>query len=287
MSAFDAADLLDCYARGVFPMADAREDARVFLIDPERRGVIPLDRFHVSRRLARTVRSDAFEVRFDTAFHRVVLECAAAGPGRTETWINRPIEDLYLQLHALGRAHSVECWQDGELVGGLYGVSLQGAFFGESMFSRRRDASKVALVHLVARLIAGGYVLLDAQFMTDHLAQFGAEEITRAAYHRRLRAALETDGRFYVGGAAGGVSAGAGFAVGAGEALGVGAGAADLSSGVAGADFAGGVAAGVAGGRSRSLGSDGAGALAAGGRAAALGAPGAGAAALQLITQAS
>ncbi|MBJ7413054.1 MAG: leucyl/phenylalanyl-tRNA--protein transferase, partial [Phenylobacterium sp.] len=183
MSAFDASDLLDCYARGVFPMADAREDARVFLIDPERRGVIPLDRFHVSRRLARTVRGDPFEVRFDTAFHRVVLECAASGPGRTETWINRPIENLYLQLHHMGHAHSVECWAGGELVGGLYGVSLKGAFFGESMFSRRRDASKVALVHLVARLIAGRFVLLDTQFMTDHLSQFGAEEISRSAYH--------------------------------------------------------------------------------------------------------
>jgi leucyl/phenylalanyl-tRNA---protein transferase len=181
MSEFDVRDLLECYARGVFPMADAREDARVFLIDPERRGVIPLDGFHVSRRLARTVRGDPFEVRFDTAFHQVVLECAASGPGRMETWINRPIENLYLQLHTAGRAHSVECWRDGELVGGLYGVSLRGAFFGESMFSRRRDASKVALVHLVARLIAGGFVLLDAQFMTDHLSQFGTEEIGRTA----------------------------------------------------------------------------------------------------------
>src|SRR5690349_1154222 len=135
MPAFDARDLLDCYARGVFPMADAREDAKVFLIDPERRGVIPLRGFHVSRRLARTVRAERFEVRVDTAFHEVVLECAASGPGRTETWINRPIEQMYVQLHHLGRAHSVECWQDGELVGGLYGVSLRGAFFGESMFS--------------------------------------------------------------------------------------------------------------------------------------------------------
>src|SRR5204863_1840202 len=141
---------------------DAREDARVFLIDPERRGVIPLERFHVSRRLARTVRADRFEIRADTAFHEVVLACAASGPGRTETWINRPIERLYLSLHERGFAHSVECWEDGDLVGGLYGVSLKGAFFGESMFSRRRDASNVALTHLVARLIAGGYRLLDA-----------------------------------------------------------------------------------------------------------------------------
>ena len=189
MAEFDASDLLDCYARGVFPMADAREDARVFLIDPERRGVIPLDRFHVPRRLARTVRGDPFEVRVDTAFHEVVLACAAAGPGRTETWINRPIEQLYVELHAHGFAHSVECWSEGRLVGGLYGVSLRGAFFGESMFSRMRDASKVALTHLVARLIAGGYMLLDAQFMTSHLGQFGAVETPQGAYLRLLKAA--------------------------------------------------------------------------------------------------
>ena len=197
MSAFDARDLLDCYARGVFPMADAREDSRVFLIDPERRGVIPLQGFHVPRRLARTVRADLFDVRVNTAFHEVVLACAASGPGRMETWINRPIEQLYLELHGIGHAHSVECWEDGELVGGLYGVSLMGAFFGESMFSRRRDASKVALVHLVARLIAGGYRLLDAQFMTEHLAQFGAREVARTEYRRRLAVALKVDADFY------------------------------------------------------------------------------------------
>jgi len=268
MSAFDARDLIDCYARGVFPMADAREDSKVFLIDPERRGVIPLRGFHVSRRLARTVRSEPFEVRVDTAFHQVVLECAASGPGRTETWINRPIERLYLQLHQLGRAHSVECWKDGQLVGGLYGVSLRGAFFGESMFSRRTDASKVALVHLVARLIAGGFVLLDAQFMTEHLRQFGAEEIARADYHRRLAAALEVEADFY------GVATG-GVALGAGSAAGLGAGSAAFGAGTAAAGAA-------AGGRSSNLGSGG---LAAGGRtgAAAMG----GALALQLITQAS
>lgn len=216
MSAFDASDLLDCYARGVFPMADAREDARVFLIDPERRGVLPLTGFHVPKRLARTVRGDPFDVRINSAFHQVVLACAASGPGRTETWINRPIEQLYLELHNVGHAHSVECWQDGELVGGLYGVSLRGAFFGESMFSRRRDASKVALVHLVARLIGGGFRLLDAQFMTDHLSQFGAQEISRAAYHRRLSEALEADGDFYVVGGAAASAFGAGSDLGAG-----------------------------------------------------------------------
>lgn len=196
MESFSARDLLACYARGVFPMADAREDARVFLIDPERRGVIPLEGFHVSRRLARTVRSDPFEVRVNTAFHRVVLACAAPAPDRPETWINHPIERLYLKLHEMGFAHSVECWRDGALVGGLYGVSLKGAFFGESMFSRVRDASKVALVHLIARLVAGGFVLLDAQFMTEHLAQFGAVEIARREYQKRLAAALRVEAEF-------------------------------------------------------------------------------------------
>jgi leucyl/phenylalanyl-tRNA--protein transferase len=196
MESFSARDLLACYARGIFPMADAREDARVFLIDPERRGVLPIERFHVSRRLARTVRADPFEVRVDTAFHDVVLACAAPAPGRVETWINRPIERLYLKLHEMGFAHSVECWQGGVLVGGLYGVALKGAFFGESMFSRARDASKVALVHLVGRLVAGGFTLLDAQFMTDHLSQFGAEEIGRREYHRRLQRALAADADF-------------------------------------------------------------------------------------------
>ena len=222
MPPFDAHDLLDCYARGVFPMADAREDPGVFLVDPERRGVIPLNAFHVSRRLARTVRAEPFVVRLNTAFHDVVLACAAAGPGRTQTWINRPIERLYLQLHGLGHAHSVECWQDGELVGGLYGVSLGGAFFGESMFSRRRDASKVALVHLVGHLIAGGFHLLDTQFLTDHLASFGAQEIERADYRRRLAKALGIKADFYGAGGvgSGGVVTGADAAVGAGEAAG-------------------------------------------------------------------
>jgi leucyl/phenylalanyl-tRNA--protein transferase len=272
MAAFDARDLLDCYARGVFPMADAREDARVFLIDPERRGVIPLERFHVPKRLARTVRADPFAVRVDTAFHEVVLACAAYGPGRTETWINRPIERLYLRLFEIGHAHSVECWEDGQLVGGLYGVSLRGAFFGESMFSRRRDASKVALVHLAARLIAGGYRLLDAQFMTEHLAQFGAEEIGRVEYHRRLARALEVEADFDQ---VGGVAA-------AGD-LGSGAGA--LGSGAAG--FASGTGA-LAGGSWRSGGSadsDAAADLAAGRGAAT--AVVSGALALQLIAQAS
>lgn len=209
MESFSARELLACYARGVFPMADARDDARVFLIDPERRGVIPLSRFHVPRRLARTVRADPYEVRIDSAFHEVVLACAAPGPGRAETWINLPIERLYLNLHAMGFAHSVECWQDGRLVGGLYGVALKGAFFGESMFSLSRDASKVALVHLVGRLIVGGFRLLDAQFMTEHLSQFGAEEIGRREYHRRLERALSVEGDFQRAGSGAAAAGGA------------------------------------------------------------------------------
>lgn len=196
MKRFGPRELLECYARGVFPMADAREDDRVFLIDPEKRGVIPLDAFHVPRRLARTVRSDPFEIRIDTAFSEVVLGCAAPKPGRTDTWINGVIEDLYAQLFEMGHAHSVECWKDGELVGGLYGVSLGTAFFGESMFSRRTDASKVALVHLVALLIQSGFRLLDAQFITDHLATFGAVEIPRSEYQRRLARALAGQAQF-------------------------------------------------------------------------------------------
>lgn len=195
--AFDLDELLDCYRRGVFPMADARDDDRVFLIDPQLRGVIPLDGFHVAARLARTVRSERFQVSADTDFPAVVEACAEARPGRPETWINGPIQHLYERLHRAGRAHSVECRLDGALVGGLYGVSLGGAFFGESMFSTARDASKVALVHLVARLIVGGYRLLDTQFMTSHLAQFGALEIPRAAYRRRLAEALEAPADFY------------------------------------------------------------------------------------------
>jgi len=178
-------------------MADARDDDRVFLIDPQRRGVIPLDAFHVSRRLARTVRANSFDVTIDQDFHGVLEACAAATPERSETWINHPIQRMYEALHRTGRAHSVECRIAGELVGGLYGVSLGGAFFGESMFSRARDASKVALVHLVGRLIAGGYRLLDAQFLTEHLTQFGAVEIGRQAYRRRLDDALAVEGDFY------------------------------------------------------------------------------------------
>ena len=197
VSDFDVETLVDCYRRGLFPMAETRTDETIYLIDPEQRGVIPLDRFHLSRRLARTVRSGRFQVRVDGAFAEVIAACAQPQQGRPETWINPAIEALYGELYSRNMAHSVETWLEGRLVGGLYGVSLGGAFFGESMFSRERDASKVALAHLVARLRTGGYRLLDAQFITDHLIQFGAEEIPRAAYHRRLAMALATEGDFY------------------------------------------------------------------------------------------
>jgi leucyl/phenylalanyl-tRNA---protein transferase len=190
-------DLIGCYRRGVFPMAEARDDQRVFLVDPEWRGVIPLDHFHISRRLARTVRSDVFQVRVDTAFDHVVEACAQPAAGRDDTWINTPIQILYSALYQRGLAHSVECWLDGDLVGGLYGVSLGAAFFGESMFSLARDASKVALVHLVARLTTGRFKLLDAQFLTDHLTQFGAESISRTAYRKRLAVAVDSEADFY------------------------------------------------------------------------------------------
>ncbi len=198
MNAFTVADLLNCYERGVFPMADTREDDKIFLIDPAERGVIPFERFHVPRRLARTIRADPFQVRVDTAFEQVVEACAAAQPNRPDTWINRPIQDLYRELFLLGHGHSVECWLGTELVGGLYGVAIGAAFFGESMFSTRRDASKVALAHLVARLKVGHFSLLDTQFMTEHLSQFGAMEVPRADYKRRLRTALEHQGDFYL-----------------------------------------------------------------------------------------
>lgn len=192
MREIGAEDLLAFYARGVFPMSEARDDDTFFLVDPQWRGVVPLDRFHVPRRLARTVRSNLYRVQIDTAFPEVLAACAGKdNAGREETWISRPIESLYGRLYELGCAHSVECWDADRLVGGLYGVTLGRAFFGESMFSRARDASKVALVHLVARLRAQGFLLLDTQFITDHLLQFGAEEIPKAEYMRRLGEALD------------------------------------------------------------------------------------------------
>ena len=182
--------LLRAYAAGIFPMAESADDPELFWVDPTKRGILPLDRFHVPRRLQRVLRRDVFAVRVDTAFAAVMRRCAAASERRPCTWINDEIVRLYTALAERGAAHSVECWQEGELVGGLYGVSLGAAFFGESMYSRVTDASKVALVHLVARLRLGGYQLLDTQFLTPHLARFGVIEISRARYHRRLAEAL-------------------------------------------------------------------------------------------------
>jgi leucyl/phenylalanyl-tRNA--protein transferase len=172
-------------------MGEARDDPRIFLVEPEQRGIIPLDGFHVPTRLRRTVRADSVTVRVDTAFDAVLDACAASGPGREDSWINAPIRRLYIELNARGQAHSIECWRGETLVGGLYGVTLGGAFFGESMFSRERDASKIALVHLVARLKRGGWRLLDTQFLTGHLSQFGAIETPQAAYLEMLNAACK------------------------------------------------------------------------------------------------
>ncbi|MFN3815920.1 leucyl/phenylalanyl-tRNA--protein transferase [Brevundimonas sp.] len=191
MPPFGPDELLAAYAAGVFPMADSRNDPEIYLVEPQLRAVLPPDCFRLSARMARTVRNDRFAVTVSTDFEAVLDACAAPGPGREDTWINAAIRQLYLTLHARGAAHSVECRIDGELVGGLYGVTLGGAFFGESMFSRVTDASKVALVHLVARMKKGGWRLLDAQFMTDHLSQFGFVETPQAAYLRALRDILD------------------------------------------------------------------------------------------------
>jgi len=188
--------LLRAYAAGIFPMADGRESRHLFWLDPERRGILPLARFHVPRRLRRTVRRGIYEVRVDTAFRQVIARCAEQHEGRPDSWINPDIEHLYAALNEMGMAHSLESWREGELVGGLYGVALGAAFFGESMFSREADASKVALVHLVARLVRGGFMLLDTQFVTRHLEQFGALEIARADYRRQLAAALRERATF-------------------------------------------------------------------------------------------
>lgn len=182
--------LLKAYACGIFPMAESADDNALYWIEPERRGILPLDRVHIPKRLARTVRQGTFEVRVDNDFEAVIDGCAAPRPGRQSTWINRRIRSLYGELFDLGHCHTVEAWRDGRLVGGLYGVHLGRAFFGESMFSRARDASKVALVYLVARLQHGGFSLLDTQFITEHLERFGAVEVPRETFQRLLEEAL-------------------------------------------------------------------------------------------------
>jgi leucyl/phenylalanyl-tRNA--protein transferase len=190
--------LLRAYSIGLFPMAESADDDQLFWVDPEKRAIFPLDGFIVSRSLAKTVRADRFEVVVDRDFDAVIDACAAPAADREKTWINAEIRKLYRELFDAGYAHTVECWRDGRLVGGLYGVSLRGAFFGESMFHRERDASKVALTHLVARLRAGGFRLLDTQFMTTHLASLGAIEISRPTYHRALEEALCVVANFHV-----------------------------------------------------------------------------------------
>jgi leucyl/phenylalanyl-tRNA--protein transferase len=182
--------LLKAYACGIFPMAESADDPALYWIEPQQRGILPLDGVHVPRRLARTIRRGFFEVRVDSDFDGVIAGCAASRPGRRTTWINPKICSLYRDLFNSGYCHTVEAWSNGRLVGGLYGVALNGAFFGESMFSLERDASKVALVYLCARLIHGGFELLDTQFVTDHLRQFGTVEIDRAQFHALLEKAL-------------------------------------------------------------------------------------------------
>jgi leucyl/phenylalanyl-tRNA--protein transferase len=270
--------LLKAYACGIFPMAESAEDNALYWIEPERRGILPLDRVHVPRRLARTIRRGGFEVRIDDDFDAVIAGCAAPRAGRRSTWINGRIRNLYAELFAMRHCHTVEVWDGGELIGGLYGVHLGRAFFGESMFSKARDASKIALVYLVARLKFGGFELLDTQFLTGHLARFGAIEVRRAEFQRLLEAALYCPkmgnvegggaglgrgGR--LGGAAGagagpwaaagagagaeaGLAAGAGLGGGGGAAsAAVGAGASGAGAAAAGASAAGASAAGAAG----------------------------------------
>ncbi|MCJ7527577.1 MAG: leucyl/phenylalanyl-tRNA--protein transferase [Methyloceanibacter sp.] len=221
--------LLKAYACGIFPMAESAEDNALYWIEPERRGILPLDRVHVPKRLARTIRGGGFEVKIDQNFEAVIEGCAAPRSGRRSTWINGRIRSLYRELFALGHCHTIEVWQDGALTGGLYGVHLGRAFFGESMFSRARDASKIALVYLVARLKYGGFTLLDTQFVTGHLARFGAIEVSREEFQRFLEAAL-AGGLAQGNGSAAGASASAGGG-GSGAASGAAAGAAGASGG--------------------------------------------------------
>ena len=249
MTAINPEELLLAYRLGIFPMAESRNAKEVLWVRPHERGILPLDKFHVPRRLARAVRSDRYRVTVDTAFGQVIRGCAEARPGQPETWINNSIIEVFEALHARGQAHSVETWHRGALVGGLYGLSLGAAFFAESKFSRMTDASKVALVHLAARLKAGGYSLLDAQFPNPHLEQFGAVTVTEERFQFLLSRALARSGDFY---------------------------------GLGRPGAAAGASAGVLGGAS-----GGAGVEAGGGLAPSAGATGAGSSVLQVITQTS
>ena len=197
MSTITPQILLKAYAAGIFPMAESAEDNALYWVEPEERGIFPLDGLHISHSLRKRVRQRRFDIRIDTAFPRVISACAEKKPDRRTTWINQRIKSLYGQLFKMGCCHSVECWQDEELVGGLYGVRIGAAFFGESMFSDATDASKVALVHLVARLRAGGFQLLDAQFTTPHLETLGARTVSRADYHVLLERSIDQDADFF------------------------------------------------------------------------------------------
>jgi leucyl/phenylalanyl-tRNA---protein transferase len=188
--------LLKAYACGIFPMAESADDPALYWIEPQQRGILRLDQVHVPRRLARTVRQGLYDIRVDTDFEGVISGCAASRPGRRTTWINPKIRALYRDLFDTGYCHTVEAWHEERLVGGLYGVALNGAFFGESMFSLARDASKLALVYLCARLIHGGFSLLDTQFVTEHLRQFGTVEIERGDFHTLLEKALAHEADF-------------------------------------------------------------------------------------------
>ena len=189
--------LLKAYACGIFPMAESADDNALYWIEPERRGILPLDAVHVPKRLSRTIRQGRFEIRTDSDFDGVIDGCAGSRPQRRSTWINDRIRTLYRELYNLGHCHTVEAWREGRLVGGLYGVHLGGAFFGESMFSHERDASKIALVYLAARLKYGSFKLLDTQFVTDHLIRFGATEVTRDTFQRLLEEALAVSADFF------------------------------------------------------------------------------------------
>ena len=189
--------LLKAYSCGIFPMAESASDPALYWIEPQHRGILPLDAVRFPSRLLRTVRTTAFDVKIDTDFEGVIDGCSAPRPGRTTTWINKRIRTLYRELFDMGACHTVEVWDKDRLVGGLYGVALKGAFFGESMFSYARDASKIALVHLTARLIHGEFKLLDTQFVTEHLKQFGTIEVDRDVFQERLDAALAVNGDFH------------------------------------------------------------------------------------------
>jgi leucyl/phenylalanyl-tRNA---protein transferase len=189
--------LLKAYTCGIFPMAESADDPALYWIEPQHRGILPLDTIHVPRRMKRTLRTTQLTVRIDTDIEGVIEGCAASRPGRRSTWINERIRALYCELFDLGHCHTVEVWDRNELVGGLYGVALNGAFFGESMFSYARDASKIALLYLAARLAYGDFKLLDTQFVTDHLRQFGTIELNREEFHRLLETALDTDANFF------------------------------------------------------------------------------------------